>query len=96
MLGSDRDVPRSIIGFNPVACSWTCLVEVRVRGGLDVGSNKAVFGICFQSCYARRIRKTAETRRSCEPLQYSYVIFFPNNNNKLKIVQVDNAGHVSC
>ena len=75
MLGSDRDVPRSIIGFNPVACSWTCLVEIRVRGGLDVGSNKAVFGICFQSCYARRIRKTAETRRSCEPLKYSYVIF---------------------
>lgn len=25
--------------------------------------------------------------RSCEPLQYSYVIFFPNNNNKLKIVK---------
>jgi hypothetical protein len=33
------DVPTSIIGFNPVASSCS----VSVRGGREVGSNKAVF-----------------------------------------------------
>ena len=76
MLGSDRDVPRSIIGFNPVACSWTCLVEIRVRGGLDVVSNKAVFGIYVSRAAMRdgleRLQRLGDLVNLCSTVMYFF------------------------